>query len=273
MSTSLGDFGKLPAELRTEIFLLVVLEKVHAIEPFPILPLSQTSRDIRWEVLPLFHNKGSFQYLKVLLSFFSPLEIQWTLHKRRKERDRIVSRGVPTPIVRNVQIAWQSTFDCLEEVSMSTKTVKGVQIANIQWTWRCDIRRGQQCWKCNVDPAHQIKLHDGREERGRRWFREYAPGSRGVSLTEIMAIEQWLLRSIDSARIPKYPTREKSSTSRVEGGDIGSRRPTPPISDSIIGLLFRELVLGVAGLLFMVCLAPVFFLYGIVLLLSEIRIR
>lgn len=74
-SSPLGDFAKLPPELRVMIFELVLPEKQFVIEsvldintigvlPLSELPLAGASQAIRFEYLPILHRKGYFCLLR-----------------------------------------------------------------------------------------------------------------------------------------------------------------------------------------------------------------
>lgn len=187
MSSSLGDFGKLPAELRDQIFLLVVQDKVHNIEPFPILPLSQTSQTIRSEVLPVFYQKGSFQYVAEVKNGVELADMAQFYEKSNVRRAAIQDRPTPSPVLFNVEIMCRDVGACKWSATATIANVGGKQSVKYPDV----IRRGERGERIMKGPNNEN--YDGRRDKmfaevTERLMRLHMSRSRGVSLDEIIGM-------------------------------------------------------------------------------------
>lgn len=184
MASSLGDFGKLPVELRHEIFLLIVQERVHNIEPFPVLPLSQVSKEMRWEVLPLFHGKGQFQHMIEAGDIHDEKEASPWQKKSEAAQARIKSHGVSSPILHNVEIICRTRWICDWEMSLTIQRKKGKQIVRFPARTAANGKAMKLLLNDDADAMsragwHVIRLNTDRRE--------------GVSLEDIVGMSTSML--------------------------------------------------------------------------------
>lgn len=206
MATSLGDFGKLPAELRIQIYYLSLEGEIFDLKRYPVLPLSQTSRRIRSEVLPIFHTEGHFRHDETIRTACDHRALSLALRKRVSSTtmmDQNIPDWRPLPVLHNVEIFCRTSGPVVLVASLLIHQRKNAyQAAVFDGPLRC---RGE---------PHLRILHESCDccvgdmrDQGWAFIRKNTYRAQGLSLGEVYGVSRSMFEEMHEAVYGEYVKR------------------------------------------------------------------